>query len=123
MRNGGKRCTKEGADLLFIGRTVVSLLSVQALSVKEIAEAEFGRGGPQVPEEGKSGVLLRIMERSCACCFSAKSPSMLLFFQYSLILAKEVLLDSFAGPNYDMDSFPFCISDQVVFFSQLPNLA
>lgn len=69
--------------IFFIGHAVLSLLSpllsVQALSVKEIAEAEFGRGGPQVPEEGKSGDLLRVIQKSCVCCFSAKSPSMPLF--------------------------------------------
>lgn len=55
------------------------LLSVQAPSVKENAEAEFGRGGPQAPKEGKSGDLLRPTEKSCACSSSAKSPSVLLF--------------------------------------------
>lgn len=50
MWHGGNRCLEKCADFLFIGHSVVSLhcllLSVQALSAKEIAEAEFGRGGP-----------------------------------------------------------------------------
>ena len=78
-----KQVLKRRVDFFFIGHTILSLhfplLSVQTLRVKEIAEAEFRRGGPKVPEEGKSGDLLRIMERSCVCCFSAKSPSMPLF--------------------------------------------
>lgn len=84
MWHGGKRGLKECADFLFIGHSVVSLhcplLSVQALSAKEIAEADFGRGRPQVPEKAKSSDLLRITEGSCVSCFSAESSSKSLFF-------------------------------------------
>lgn len=77
------RTSKEGVSFLFIDLPVLSLhsplLPVQHLSVKEIAEAEFWRGGSQMPEDRKSDNLLRIMERNCDCCFSVKSPSMPIF--------------------------------------------
>lgn len=65
---------------IFIGRSVLSfhfpLVLVQALNIKGIAEV--GRGGPQMPEERKSGNLLRIRERLCLLFFF-KSLSMPLF--------------------------------------------
>lgn len=121
MWHGGKRCLKECVDFLFVGHSVVSLhsplLSVQFLSVEEIAEAEFGIGGPQLPEEAKSSDLLRITEGSCVCCFSAESSSKSLFSQYRLILAKEALFYSLTASSYGTDSFSFSISDQTAFFS------
>lgn len=44
------------------------------------------------------------------------------FFQYRLILAKEVLFYSLTASSYSIDSFSFSISDQPAFFSQIPNL-
>jgi len=117
---------KEDVDFLFNGHPVLSLhsplLSIQALSVKEIAEAEFGRRGSQVPEVAKSDDLLRIMKKSCVFAVFLQRAFKATFFQHSFVLAKEVLLDSFAVPRYDMDNISPCIFDQVVFFSQLPNL-
>lgn len=75
-----------------------------------------------MPEKVKSSDLLRITKSSCVWCFSAESSSKSLFFQYRLILAKEVLFYSLTASSYSIDSFSFSISDQTAFFSQIPNL-
>lgn len=58
-------------------------------------------------------------------CLLVRSPSLTLFFQYSSILAQEVLLNSLVTSNYDMDSFLLTVSVvsvRPVVFSQLPAI-